>query len=350
MFNSSEANLTSYLAFSSHFYYLPHVILISVVAISAVISNLVFLIAVFRNPVRYRVRDSPVSLLVVNLGVCDLLTAVVPGCGGIYYNLSLLRGRAREDLNGAIIMINTFGVISCIVSTCTISAMSLERFHAISSPLRHRARYNNLRIKAFLALSWIYSISFACLSMALSYRVFVLLYCHVHVTLPLIILPVVNWKTFTALRFHNQNKVGNLTVARRGTRTCIDRNSERKLLSAILLVVVLFYVTVMPFYIALNISALRPSLAETRGFEIFLSLSSRIILVNCVFNPFIYSWRIPKYRRAFKEVFGRCGCCRRMNTVQTVRGMKMEQRTLQLTETHVVLPTVIERFSIECRK
>ena len=341
MFNSCEANSTSYPKFSRHFYYLPQVILIFVVAISAVISNLVFLIAVFRNLVRYRVRDSPMSLLVVNLGVCDLLAAVAPGCGGIYYYISLSNGRAREDLYGARIVISTFGVVTCIVSICTISAMSVERFHEISSPLRHRARFTNLRIKVFLAFSWIYSISFACLSLAVSYRVFVLLYCHIHITLPLIILPVVYWKTYTALRFHNQNKVGNLTVARRDTRTCIRRNSERKLLSTILLVLVLCYVTLMPSYIALNIYALRPSLAETRSFENFLSLSSAIILVNCVFNPFIYAWKIPKYRRAFEQVFGRCGFCRRLNTVRTAQGMMMEQRTLQLTGTDVVLPTVI---------
>ena len=138
MFNSSEANLTSYHKFSKHFYYLPQIILIFVVAISAVISNAVFLIAVFRNPVVYRVRDSPVSLLVVNLGVCDLLAAVVPGCGGIYYNISLLNRRTRDDLYGARIVISTFGIVTCIVSICTISAMSVERFHAISSPLRHK--------------------------------------------------------------------------------------------------------------------------------------------------------------------------------------------------------------------
>ena len=327
MLNSNEANSTSYPQFREHFYYLAHVILIFVVAISAVISNLVFLIAVFRNSVVYRVRDPPVSLLVVNLGVCDLLAAVVLGCGGIYYYISLLNGRAREDLHEARIVISTFGVITCIVSICMISAMSVERFHAISSPLRHRARFTNLRIKEFLAFSWIYSISFACLSLAVSYRVFVLLYCHIHVTLPLIILPVVYWKTYTALRFHNRNTVGNLadlSVARRDPSTCIRRNSERKLLSTILLVVVLFYVTFMPFYVALNISAHRPSLLEKKRFEIFLSLSSTIVFVNCVFDPFIYAWKIPKYRRAFKEVFGRCRCCRRLNTVRTVRDMVME--------------------------
>ena len=337
MLNSSEANLTTYHKFSKHFYYLPQIILIFVVAISAVISNAVFLIAVFRNPVVYRVRDSPVSLLVVNLGVCDLLAAVVPGCGGIYYNISLLNRRTREDLYGARIVISTFGIVTCIVSICTISAMSVERFHAISSPLRHKACFNNLRVKVFLVFTWIYSILFACLSLAVSYRVFVLLYCHVHVTLPLIILPVVYWKTYTALRFHNRNTVGNLSVTRTNPSTCIRRNSERKLLSGILLVLVLFYLTSMPYYISVNMSAIRLSLSGMRNFRVCFALSRTIVLVNCVFNPFIYAWRIPKYRRAFKAVFGRCDCCRRLNTVRTVP----DQRSRQLIGTEVVLPTVI---------
>ncbi|CAH3046470.1 unnamed protein product [Pocillopora meandrina] len=52
-------------------------------------------------------------------------------------------------------------------------------------------------------------------------------------------------------------------------------------------------------------------------FRIFLFASSKIVLVNCYLNPFIYAWRIPIYRRAPTAVFS--GCVRLpRNTVSIV--------------------------------
>ena len=39
--------------------------------------------------------------------------------------------------------------------------------------------------------------------MGVARSLFVLLYCHLHMSVPLIIFPVVHWKTFRALRLHN---------------------------------------------------------------------------------------------------------------------------------------------------
>ena len=175
---------------------------------------------------------------------------------------------------------------------------------------------------------WIYAALFACLSPALSYSVFMLLYIHVHGTIPLICLPLVYWKTYAALRSHNV-QVGNLSAVQRQPRELIRRNRERKLVSAILLVLVLFYVTFMPSYITINMSALRPSYFESQSFTLFHGLSYVILLVNCIFNPFIYSWRIPQYKRAFKAVFGGRGCC--SGQIETVieQGVMMEPRRRQ---------------------
>ena len=341
MFNLSVANSTSLPDLGGqHFQYLAQVILFCSVSIPSVISNMVLLIAICRDPVRNGVRESQMALLVVNLSVCDLLAGAVPGFGGIYYSISLLNGRVRDDLFEVRIVTSFGGVLTNVVSTCTISAMSFERFYAISSPIRHRARFHNTRIQVFVAFSWIYAFLFCILSLAFSRRVYVLLYCHVHVTVPLIFLPVVYWKTYAALRRHNQNDVGNFSAVEGNSKDSILRNRERKLLSAILLVLVLFYATFMPFYIALNMFAFRPSLMEKQSFSKFFLLSSSVLLVNCVFNPFIYSWRIPKYRRAFKAVFGRCGCTRRLNIVAD-QGILMDKRFQQVAGTDLVLPLAI---------
>ena len=327
MFNSSLEGSTFSPDPRKYRYYLLQAILNVLVPTSGVLSNLVLAVAIYRNPYRKRQCFSPFSLLVMNLSMCDFLAAVVIGFGLCCYNFLLLTGRTRQSLFFVTIVVNHVGIVTN-VSVCTISALSVERFYAISFPLRHKVRFRKGTVRAFLVACWLYAMLFACLSPVLSYSEFFLIYIHVHGTVPLICLPLVYWKTYAALRSHNI-QVGNLSTVQRQPREVIHRNRERKLVSAILLVLVLFYTTFMPSYIAINLSALRPSFFESQSFSLFYGLSYVILLLNCIFNPFIYSWRIPQYRRAFKAVFGGFHCCRRQIETGIEQGVTMESRRRQ---------------------
>ena len=189
-------------------------------------------------------------------------------------------------------------VVTNIVSSCTITAMSLDRLFAVSSPHQYTLSVTKAKIKVFIAVVWIYSLLFSSLGwMGVSVTVFVVLYCHIHVSVPLVILPVVYWKTYRALRLHN-NQVRNLADEREKIGV-VHRRRERKMVSAFLLVLISFFVTFLPQYIAQNIYLLSPSVAERSSFRFFLYASNKFVFLNCTLNPFIYAWRIPKYRRAF---------------------------------------------------
>ena len=135
---------------------------------------------------------------------------------------------------------------------------------------------------------------------------FTLLYCHLHVSVPLIILPVLYWKTFRALRLHN-NQVQD--VAGDDGRQQMDvahKQRERKMVSAFLLILVFFYISFGPLFIAQNVLVFCPDSMNQESFIFFLLTSNKVLLVNCCLNPFIYAWRIPTYRRAFREIFSGC--------------------------------------------
>ena len=312
MSTSGSGNSTVAFDSSSHMFFISRIILSVLIGTPTVLSNVVLLISIYRNPDRNQLNQSPATLLVVNLSMCDLLIGVVPGFGSLFY-IALFNRKTTEDLAGARLFINFVAVFSSIVSSCTIAAMALDRFFAVSSPLQYKARVTKAKVKVFLVVCWVYALLFSCLSLGVSPTVFVLLYCHLHVSLPLIILPVVYWKTYSALRSHN-NRVGNLADGRQAMDIA-HRNRERKMISAFLLVLVLFYVTFFPFFIALHMFVLQPSYLNLESFLFFLYASYNFLLVNSSLNPFVYAWRIPKYRRAFKEVF--CGCGSRNRSINT---------------------------------
>lgn len=308
-FKYVERELIRFAMISSDSYLLTQSVISFLLATPAVLSNVLLLVSIYRRRSpgnRNQLSLKPVTLLVVNLSVCDLLSAIVPGyvsCAYGFYRIHI-----RSKIRAVELLIIIVAVVTNIVSSCTISAMSFNCWLGVSSPFQHRARLTKAKIKVFIALVWFYSLLFVSLFGAgVSKAVFVLLYCHIHVSLPLIILPVVYCKTYAALRLQG-NQVVNLADGRQ-RMAFAHRNRQRKLLSAFLLILVLFYVSFTPHFIANNIFAIRPSLSETGGFKFLQYVSNTFTLVNSSVNPYIYSWRIPEYREAFKAVF-RGSVCR----------------------------------------
>ena len=282
-------------------YLLSQLIVGFILATSAVVSNVILLITIYRS----KLWRTPVTLLVINLSVCDFLSGMVPGYGSFYYDINLFMDQTREHLLGLRLAIIFAAVVTNIVASCTIAAMAFDRLFAVSSPLEYKMRATITKIKVFIAVVWIYAVLFSSLATVVSRTAFVLLYCHLHVSLPVIVLAVVYGKTYRALRCHN-SQLRNVSAAGGNDlqqMTFAHRNRERRMITAFLMVLVLFYVSFAPQFIAHNILIARPSFAEKESFRFFLYASNKFLLVNCSLNPFIYAWRIPKYREAFKMVF-----------------------------------------------
>ena len=289
-------------------FFISQAILSIVFSTSALLSNVFLMITVCRNTnLNQRIWQTHATYFVVNLSICDLLAGLVPGYGGLFYNISILRGQTRESLVGLQSLIVAAAVMTNIVSSCTIVLMSYDRWLAVSSPLHYKSRVTKAKIKAAIASTWIYSLIFSSLPfLGVALSLFSLLYCHLHVSVPLIILPVLYWKTQRALRHHN-NQVQD--VAGDNGRRQMDeahRNRERKMVSAFLLILVFFYLSFCPQFIAQNVLVFYPDAINQESFSFFLYASNKFLLVNCCLNPFIYAWRIPTYRRAFTEIFSDC--------------------------------------------
>ncbi|XP_078370399.1 melanocyte-stimulating hormone receptor-like [Oculina patagonica] len=289
-------------------FFLVHVFIDFIIATPAVLSNAILLVTIYRDSCQQLklLWGTPVTLLVINLSVCDLLSGVVPGCGSIYYDITVVANGTNDQLPAGVkrtvAILTITGIITNTVGSCTVMAMSFDRLIAIRSPLRYKTQVTKTKIKVFIVLIWIYTLLFASLSrMGVPQEIFILLYCHLHLSLPLIILAVVYWQTYRALRLHS-NRVRDLASGDELLNEA-HRNRERKVLSAIVFVLGLFYLTFAPQFVALNMLYFHPWLRKVVSFRAFLYTSNKVLLVSSSINPFIYAWRIPKYRRALKAIF-----------------------------------------------
>ena len=75
-------------------------------------------------------------------------------------------------------------VVTNIVSSRTIPAMPLDRLLAVSSPHQYIARVTKAKIRAFIAVVWIYAFLFfkSWMDGSIRVTVVVVLYCHFHVS------------------------------------------------------------------------------------------------------------------------------------------------------------------------
>ena len=122
----------------------------------------------------------------------------------------------------------------------------------------------------------------------------------------MIVLPVVYWKTFRALRLHN-NQVQDVANDEGRQQTDVaHKNRERNMIFTFLVILVLYYLPLTPQFIAINLLIFNPEYINLERFRLFMHVSNKCVLINCCLNPFIYAWRIPTYRKAFKAVFSGC--------------------------------------------
>lgn len=280
----------------------------------ACVANLLLLLTICKDP--HRNLRSPSTNLVVNMTVADFMVGSLSGYLITAYDGLLFIGKTRKSLENLIAAYVAIAVASIIVACCNVVAMACDRWLAVCAAVNYRTIVTAKRVNSLIVVFWIYAIGFTSLSFypAMPLDIYYLFSCHLHVSLPLVILPLVYWKTFRALEAHSR-RMANLGPGRNERRRMSSKtvHGEKKITKAFVIVLCLFYVAFVPYVVATNLSYFCPVCAVSKGFQVFFHIAFRFIILNCSLDPFVYAWRVPKYRRAVWTVINRCCRCRRRN-------------------------------------
>lgn len=283
-------------------------------ASTASIANSLLLVTIWKDP--HRNLRSPSTNLVINMAVADFMAGFLSGFLLTAYDGLRFIGETRKSLEKLIVVNSVIGVASIIVGCCNVVAMACDRWLAVSAATNYRTIVTAKRLNSLIVVFWMYAIGFMALLFypAIPDAVYELLFCHLHVSLPLVVLPAVYWKTFRALESHSR-RMANLGPGLGNERRMSSKtvNGERKITKAFAIVLCLFYVAFLPYVVAINLRNFCPVCAGSKGFEVSFHIAFRFLILNCSMDPFVYAWRVPKYRRAVWTVINRCCRCRRTN-------------------------------------
>ena len=265
-------------------------------ALVVTVTSSVLLVTIFRES--RRLLEKAPSLLITNLCVSDLVVGLIAGNLGAAQALYRYQQRPVPDKLDVVVRV-VLG-LTLFVRSGTIVALSYDRYIAVAHPFQYRSTITKPRYKIFIALMWVVS-SILCLLQLTSIpeKIISITYAHTHASVPMMLLTVIYFKLFRALtkRKRELRAVGIMNQA------VWDR--QRKMVVTILIVLTMFYGTVFPAFISLHLRYFCEPCEQSLTFKKLDIIFFWFLFLTSAVNPFVYAWREPKYRRAFKTCLGR---------------------------------------------
>ena len=220
--NSSDPNFDFYLSIiQDKGYWLTLAVVGFFVAFVIVIGNLVLLFITYKDP-RKTLRTPP-CLLITNLSATDLLLGLL--------NVSLVAVRdvyRFRQVNMPFLglfkaIMFPFFITTIFVSGYSIVAMSTTCFVAINKPMEYKTIITKRRVKIFIGVLWLISLSTCVLPVAnVPEKTYTMIYLHTHATVPAILLTVIYTNVFRALSRRTRE------VQREGYNSVASKALERE--------------------------------------------------------------------------------------------------------------------------
>ena len=262
-----------------------------------VFGNLLVVLSVWKDPLK-KLRSSPSNRIIVSMAIADLLVGLVVCPLMAYWVWAILR---QKNLT---LVLKSFFVLTD-VSSGHVLLLTVDRVFASVTPLQYRVKVTNRRVCIASIACWAYFILFGC-AFGLWEKGYIIL-VKIFIVQNLFILVsilVLNLIIFFAFRKHRK------TTAAQDPSTAnrqIMLKRERKLSKAIAVVISAFLLCSVPWYIVQFLMYFcTPCSHHLRSLLLGHTVTAALLYANSGVNPFLYAWRLPRYRETFKFFWKKC--------------------------------------------
>ena len=267
-------------------YLIPHHIL----SFIGIICNILLLIGLIKDPLKC-FRNSA-SYLILNLAFSDLLTCVYKICD-IYWNLCV-----EFDVN----VIQIFDVAEYI-SWLSILFISLDRYLSVVHPMKYNILVTGKKTFVVILLQWVFCI------ISVLWEIFfkrIGIYT-LHTIAFLLVFSSTFFYAKTAYKLKEKSRYlmrqEDISLTAKRSQNVRLLNEER-FLWTIFLTSVITITTLMPLIMHDAVTYTRYGDGNTTTVYIFLYT---LFVINFVVNPFLYCWRLKRYRKTCRLLF--CKSC-----------------------------------------
>ena len=237
----------------------------------------------------------PSKLLYRNLALTDLCVGIVVEPLNVVSWISMLNEKWNICYYASVTNFIS-GLLLCVVSLFTLTALSVDRLLALVLGIRYRQVVTLRRTYLIVAAMWILSIVFALSSLIYFWNPQSHVPSRLYGTVILVCLSISFFsytKIFITLR-HNHIRQPSQAVT-------LNTARYRKAVYSALWVQVALVACYLPFFITAIVMASQRGRRASSSVWLASQFSATLVYLNSSFNPLLYGWKIREVRQAVKE-------------------------------------------------
>ena len=300
----------------------------SILTVTAVTGNVLVLLAVMIDPNRNL--RSPFNFLVANLAAADLIV----GCFALPMSVEFyireassqrLKLLPRDDAR----RVGYF--ISSTASLFSLAALTVDRFIAITYPMKYRAKLNSRRTAVISLVIWIVSIGFPFLYFKVGYLKYQFFFANTAVVSTFAVLCLTYAKVFKV--FKNQVKHWDSIHNGPDNQNHPKKSTvkwEKKVTKTFLVMLTLFIGCFLPSLVLIYIISFCGS-CSCLFIHWARDLNYILVMANSSMNPFVFAWRLRPFRKAFAKILTCGAMVRKLRSVSLQINISMDSLRPSLT-------------------
>ena len=260
--------------------------------------NVLVLLAIVIDP--NKDLRSPFNYFVANLALADLIVGLILDPISVAIHIEEGLGVAIAGTFKLYLIHMTY-FISCTASLLSLTALTIDRFIAITSPLTYRLKLNPLRAAFVSAGIWIFSLSFPFVYFKVGYITYAFVFANTAIAATFFVLLLTYLKIFKSFRAEVKqwDDLHDSSEENQAKKQAVKW--EKKITKTLMILLALFIACYLPSCILIYVMNLCTSCScivihWSRDFQFLF------VLVNSGMNPFVYGWRLKPFRKAFKKL------------------------------------------------
>ena len=270
-----------------------------IIFIVGTIGNALIVFIVIKDPLKKL--HTPFNYFIVNLAVSDLIVDSIVNPLAVYTHVLEYLGKL-DNTTVKVLHISFF--ISVTASILSLIALSVDRYVAITIPLKYRKYLNWFKCGCISVGIWLFSLSIPFLYFKFGFNNYFMVYANSGILVGLCVLIFTYIKVYKFLRKHTQQMKIHLKADSRTAEEFMLKRliMEKKVTRVFLTVLVLFVVNYLPPTIMVYILEYCPN-CDCIIRHWLRDLSANFVIINSCINPFVYTIRLKPFRQSIQFYF-----------------------------------------------
>lgn len=295
---------------------------LAVVCPLTVLANTLLLVAIYKDP--FKTFRTPTACFLVGLAIVDLITGLMPepmvtACYFMLYNNDPRQIHCKKIFNIA-------GIVAAITTNASffiVMAFTFAQYIAVAFPLKYIRLISVPKTMACVAIILLYAVLFEVLrTIGVPQEVVEKIDLHLHSTFSLLFTIITYLLLQRAFRKQMAERSVTLSTTHGLSMESTDRTEssprrekptrkqliERNFIRLNLLLIVILLVCSQPsailWYVYLYA---RESTKKSETLFVVRVVAENTLYLKFLVDPFVFAWRLPKYRKALKKALCRDG-------------------------------------------